>query len=95
MASLGRDEPSLDKSVAYLDLEGNFVVWAGQGQTVVLHGHHFHDAVTLVTLVISACCLLAFIAIAIWLVYVYVRREPSRPILRWYGVGLSTLSMSW
>jgi hypothetical protein len=95
MASLGGGEPSPDKSVSYLDLEGNFVVWAGQGQTVVLHGHHFHNAVTLVTLVISASCLVAFIAIAIWLAYVYVSRKPSRLILRWYGVGLSTLSMAW
>jgi hypothetical protein len=95
MASLGRDEPSPDKSISYLDLEGNFVVWVGEGKTVVLDGHHFHDALTLVTLVISAWCLVAFIAIIIWLLYVYVSRKSSRRILRWYGVGLSTLSMAW
>jgi hypothetical protein len=92
MASLG---PSSDKSISYLDLEGNLVAWVGDGKTVVLDGHHFHDAITLVTLVISAWCLVAFVAIIIWLLCVYVSRKPSRRILRWYGVGLSTLSMAW
>lgn len=95
MTSLRRDMSSPDESLSYLDLGGNFVVWAGDGNTVTLHGHHFHDAITLLTLVISALCLVAFIAIITWLACVYLSHKPSRRILRWYGMCLSSLSMAW
>jgi hypothetical protein len=86
---------SSGQSVSYLDLDGNFVVWAGDGNTVILHGSHFHDIIHLLTLVISGLCLVAFIAIMIWLPCVYLSRKPSRRILKWYGLCLSTVCMTW
>lgn len=95
MTSLRRDMSSPDESISYLDLGGNFVVWAGDGNTVALHGHHFHEIITLLTLVISALCLVAFVAIMAWIPCVYLSRKPSRRILKWYGACLSALCMTW
>jgi hypothetical protein len=86
---------SSGQSVSYLDLDGNIVVWAGDGNTVTLRGSHFHDVIPMLTLVVSGLCLVAFIAIMIWLPCVCISRKPSRRVLRWYGVGLSAICMTW
>jgi hypothetical protein len=91
----GERMSSSGQSVSYLDLGGNFVVWAGDGNTISLYGSHFHQVLLVLPLVISGLCLVAFLAIVTWLAYVYLSHKPSRRFLKWYGAGLSSLSMTW
>ena len=52
--------------IAFLDLDGNRVHWANTTTNkILLEGGSFRDVVPITTLVVSALCLLCFIAILI------------------------------
>lgn len=61
--------------------------------TVTLPGSHFHDVVPMTTLVVSAICLLSFIAIIVWYAWVKGKNEETKKFLRWHMIGASILFM--